>query len=373
MDGTVNKRKCFYQISKKNRQVYDYHQTFKYPNKQKHLNFQYILLNLVATFPFIYHYYKMIDLKSRLKGGILGLVVGDALGVPVEFKSRAYLNEKPIDDMVGYGTYRQAPGTWSDDSSMTFCTLDSLCRGYNLNDLANNFLKWRSESFWTPYGIVFDIGISTNNAILKFKNSKNPRTAGNDDEKSNGNGSLMRILPMAFYLKNEAIDKRFEIISEVSAITHAHIRSSMACLIYIEMARLLITGADKFTAYIEAVNSAKAFFESAGIEPDEINKFARILDGQIQSLDQNRISSSGYVVDSLEASIWSLLTTASFHDAVLKSVNLGGDTDTTGAITGGLAGIHYGFDSISSNWTKKLARIEDILHLIEKFYTYISV
>jgi len=315
----------------------------------------------------------MIDLKSRLKGGILGLAVGDALGVPVEFKSRAYLGEKPIVDMIGYGTYGQPPGTWSDDSSMNFCTLDSLCRGYNLNDLANNFLKWRSESFWTPYGIVFDIGISTNNAILKFKNSKNPKTAGNDDEKSNGNGSLMRILPLAFYLKDEPVEKRFELIGEVSAITHAHIRSSMACFIYIEMARLLITGTDKFTAYSEAVNIANAYFESADIDTHEINKFSRILDGQIQALDENRISSSGYVIDSLEASIWSLLTTASYPDAVLKSVNLGGDTDTTGAITGGLAGIHYGFDSISPNWIKKLARIKDILHLIDKFYTHISI
>ncbi len=314
----------------------------------------------------------MIDLKSRLKGGILGLCAGDALGVPVEFNSRLNLIEKPVVDMIGYGTHRQPPGTWSDDSSMTFCTMDSLCRGYNLNDMAHNFLKWRTESFWTPFGIVFDIGISTNNAILKFKNSKNPKTAGNDDEKSNGNGSLMRILPLAFYLKDESIEKRFEIISEVSSITHAHIRSSMACFIYVELARLLIIGTDKFTAYTEAINSANVFFKSSDIELDEIKNFSRILDGEIQTLDENRISSSGYVIDSLEASIWSLLTTASYHDAVLKSVNLGGDTDTTGAITGGLAGIHYGFDSISPNWIKKLARIKDILHLIEKFYTHIS-
>jgi len=310
----------------------------------------------------------MIDLKNRLKGGILGLCVGDALGVPVEFKDRSYLSQNPLNDMIGYGTYSQLPGTWSDDSSMVFCTMDSLCRGYSIIDIASNFLKWREESFWTPFGIVFDIGISTNNAILKFKNSRDPIKSGNSDEKSNGNGSLMRILPLAFSIHDESIKNRFEIIKDVSSITHAHIRSVLACFIYIEITRLLITGMDKYTAYYEAIVSLNDFFITNNIEPEEINLFKRILDGQIQTHDKNLISSSGYVIDSLEASLWSFLTTSNFKDAVLKSINLGGDTDTNGAITGGLAGIHYGFDSIPPIWTRKLARIKDILNLTEKFY-----
>ncbi len=168
------------------------------------------------------------------------------MGVPVEFKSRPYLRENPVGEMIGYGTYRQPPGTWSDDSSMTFCTMESLCNGYNLDDIANNFVKWRYESFWTPFGIVFDIGISTTKAIIQYKNTNDPRKSGNNDERSNGNGSLMRILPLAFYLKDYSIENRFEIISEVSSITHAHIRSVAACFIYVEMALQLINGIDKF-------------------------------------------------------------------------------------------------------------------------------
>ncbi len=312
----------------------------------------------------------MIDFKSRLKGGILGLCVGDALGVPVEFKSRSFLKEKPITEMIGYGTYNQLPGTWSDDSSMVFCTMDSLNRGYNLKDIAKNFMKWRNESFWTPYGIVFDIGISTNEAILKLRNVKDPRQAGNNDERSNGNGSLMRILPLAFYLKEKTLEERYQIISDVSSITHAHVRSILACFIYTEFARILITGVNKFAAFQECINTVNAFLSSLDIDSYEMEKFKRILNGQIAEVLENLISSSGYVIDSIEASIWSFLNTESFEKAVLKAINLGGDTDTNGAITGGLAGIYYGFESIPPIWIRKLARNGDVLSITEKFYNH---
>jgi len=314
----------------------------------------------------------MLDFKSRLKGGILGSCVGDALGVPVEFKSRPYLRQNPVSEMIGYGTYHQPPGTWSDDSSMTFCTIESLCNGYDLDDIANNFMKWRYESFWTPYGIVFDIGISTTKAIIQYKNTKDPKKSGNDDERSNGNGSLMRILPLAFFLKDKTTEKRFEIINEVSSITHAHIRSSAACFIYIEMAIQLLNGMDKFSAYHETTQIANNFFKKIKLNSFDFRQFERVLNGQIQSLEETQISSSGYVIDSLEASIWALLTTNSYSDAVLKSVNLGGDTDTTAAIAGGLAGIHYGFEAIPSLWINKLARIKDILNLTDKFHKSLS-
>ncbi|MDF1549814.1 MAG: ADP-ribosylglycohydrolase family protein [Bacteroidales bacterium] len=314
----------------------------------------------------------MLDFKNRLKGGIIGSCVGDALGVPVEFKSRPFLRENPVSDMTGYGTYRQPPGTWSDDSSMTFCTMESLCNGYDLDDIANNFSKWRYESFWTPFGIVFDIGISTTKAIIQYKNTNDPRKSGNNDERSNGNGSLMRILPLAFYLKDFPVEKRFEIISEVSSITHAHIRSVAACFIYVEMALQLINGMDKFSAYHETTLIAINYLKKIKINPSDFRQFEKVLNGQIQSLEVSSISSSGYVIDSLEASIWTLLTTNSYKDAVLKAVNLGGDTDTTAAVTGGLVGLHYGFESIPADWINKLARVKDVLNLTEKFYDAIS-
>jgi ADP-ribosyl-[dinitrogen reductase] hydrolase len=309
----------------------------------------------------------MLDFENRLKGGIIGSAVGDALGVPVEFKSRSYLMQNPVTEMIGQGTYNQLPGTWSDDSSMTFCTMESLCNGYDLKNIADNFVKWRYESFWTPYGIVFDIGISTANAIVKYKNSQDPKKSGNYNERSNGNGSLMRILPLAFYFKDETTSKRFQAIKDVSSITHSHIRSVIACFIYVELAIQLLNGMDKFSAYKKTIQIAKDYLNNTHLSHYELRHFDKVLSGSIQSLDQNSISSSGYVLDSLEASIWVLLTTNSFKDAVLKAVNLGTDSDTTAAITGGIAGIHYGFEAIPETWVNKLARIKDIFHLIDKF------
>jgi ADP-ribosylglycohydrolase len=310
----------------------------------------------------------MKDFESRLKGGIIGSCVGDALGVPVEFKSRHYLTQHPVNDMIGYGTYNQPPGTWSDDSSMIFCTIESLCNGYHLADIAKNFIKWRYESFWTPYGIVFDIGIGTTKAIIKLTTSKKPQKAGNSDEFSNGNGSLMRILPFAFYFHAHQTENKYEIISDVSSLTHAHIRSILSCYIYIEFAINLLNGLNKCDAYIQAVANLNLLFQKMQISQTELLHFDRILNGKITLLDENQVSSSGYVIDSLESAFWAFLNSSGYSEAVLKSVNLGGDTDTTASITGGLAGIYYGIDEIPHNWVKKLARIKDINNLVNKFY-----
>jgi ADP-ribosyl-[dinitrogen reductase] hydrolase len=315
----------------------------------------------------------MTEFSSRLKGGTLGAAIGDALGVPVEFKSRSYLKEFPVQEMTGYGTHFQPPGTWSDDSSMIFTTMESLCNGYNLSDIAKNFLRWRNECFWTPYGLVFDIGISTNQAILKLKNAKNPEDAGGSDEYSNGNGSLMRILPLAFFFLANNTPNRFDIVKSVSSITHAHIRSVIACYIYTEIIQKLTVFGDKQEAYHLAMEEIKLFFAETGIPQAEIAIFSKVLNGKIMFLEENQISSSGYVIDSLEASLWSFLTTDNFSEAVLKSVNLGGDTDTTGSITGGLAGTFYGYEALPPGWKKKLARIKDIENLCSRFLESLPV
>lgn len=310
----------------------------------------------------------MIDFESRLKGGILGLVVGDALGVPVEFMSRHKLQEKPVSDMIGYGAHNQPAGTWSDDSSMTFCTVESLCKGYNLKDIADNFVKWRYESHWTPYGVVFDIGITTTKAIINYQNLQNPHRSGLTDERSNGNGSLMRILPMAFYLKDHTIESRFNIVKEVSSLTHAHIRSVISCFIYTELAIELLNHNNRFTAFKHATNTVSEYLKTINIDAKEYARFTRVLNRDILHMEERSIQTSGYVIDSLEASLWCFFTTDSYEEAVLKAVNLGSDTDTTACITGGIAGIYYGDELIPKKWTKKIARENDINSLILEYY-----
>jgi ADP-ribosyl-[dinitrogen reductase] hydrolase len=306
-------------------------------------------------------------MNNNIRNGILGLVVGDALGVPVEFKSREYLRSYPVTDMIGYGTYNQPPGTWSDDSSLTLCLADELSKEYNLQNIANRFARWYDEAHWTPHNEVFDIGISTRKAISNIKNGIEPIKCGGKDERSNGNGSLMRILPLLFHIKD--IDnklERFKIIRDVSSITHAHIRSVLSCYYYLEFADLLCKDLKPQKSYKAANKSFKDLVKLLDIDSFETDKFKKLINNNISKLKEPDIQSSGYVIHTLEASVWCILTTNSYSEAVLKSVNLGDDTDTTAAVTGGLAGIIYTTDSIPENWLNQIARLSDIEDVIQK-------
>ena len=302
-----------------------------------------------------------------IHSALFGLAIGDALGVPVEFRERNLLRKHPVIDMREYGTHHQPKGTWSDDSSLTFCLADSLCNGYDLNEIAHYFLLWYQSKMWTPHGSVFDIGIATRNAIYRISKGEIPVLCGGYEESDNGNGSLMRILPLVFYLKNETdIELIFKKVKEVSSITHAHFRSVFSCFIYIIFALELLEKKDKKEAYTNTKKIINSFIESRDFNLKEINLFHRLLKENINELHEDKIYSSGYVLHTLEASIWCILNSNSYEETVLKAVNLGEDTDTTAAISGGLAGIIYGYDSIPKEWIENLARKEAIENLCNK-------
>ena len=313
-----------------------------------------------------------------IHSALLGVAVGDALGVPVEFRNREYLKANPVTDMMAYGTHNQPAGTWSDDSSLTFCLAEMLSEGYNLKKLSDKFINWYKYGYWTPHGDVFDIGNATSRSIHRLEQGINPLMAGGGDESDNGNGSLMRILPLVFYIKNMPIEQRFQYVSDVSSLTHRHIRSVLGCFIYIEFALQLLKATDKFEAFQRTKDVVNDFLLNNPIcSTCEIDKYHRVLanptgDCEIKPIydyAESEISSSGYVVHSLEAAIWCLLREKSYEDTVLKAVNLGSDTDTTAAIAGGLAGLFYGFDSIPQKWIDRLARKDDIFDLCEKLDT----
>ena len=308
-------------------------------------------------------------MKSNITGALLGLAVGDALGVPVEFQSRAALQAQPVTTMQGYGTHNQPPGTWSDDSSLAFCLAESLCTGYDLNDLARRFINWREYGYWTPHGTVFDIGIATSRAIRRLPTVKSPTLAGGIDDEDNGNGSLMRILPLLAFIYDKPIADRYRITTEVSSLTHGHLRSVLACFIYLEMARQLTLGLNKWDALRAMQHTVNQFFtEYPPHDPDELRMYSPILENPalpsratpLRLRAEDEIRSSGYVLHTLEASLWCFLTTDSYAEAVLKAVNLGSDTDTTGCVTGGLAGLYYGVEAIPADWLQVLARRSDI-------------
>lgn len=312
-----------------------------------------------------------MSLENKLKSAILGLAVGDALGVPYEFISRDIIKKNPCKDMIGYGTHNKKAGTWSDDTSLTLCLLDNLNnKNINYNDIMNSFVLWYDNGKYTADGHIFDIGITTSDAINNYKSGKNPIKCGLSDEYSNGNGSLMRILPIAFYIKKYFNSQLFEnsevinIIYNVSSLTHSHKRSLIACIIYTAIALNLINDMNIEKSINKALKDSFDYYKNE----KELNNYKRIFDSDFKKINDVKIESSGYVVHTLEASIWILLNTSNYEDAVLKSVNFGDDTDTTSAVTGGLAGLYYGIDNIPSKWIDILVNKELIINICNKFF-----
>lgn len=304
---------------------------------------------------------------NKIKGALLGLIVGDALGVPAEIKSRETLDEKPIEGMTGFGSHNLPPGSWSDDSSMTLCLVEALIPGYDLNRIAESFVDWVDKAKWTPYNKCFGIGSTTVAAIGMLRRGFSPEHSGCSLEDCSGNGSLMRTIPLLWYIIDKDVNTRYKIIKEVSSVTHAHALSVLSCFLYMEFARSLYKGLPIDQAFEAALETFLKKVGEDGFRLKDLRCFARLLMDDFSELPREEIESSGYVIHTLEASIWCLMTTDNYKDAVLKAVNLGGDADTTAAVVGALAGIVYGVEGIPKDWLKQIVRLEDINQLIDKF------
>ena len=310
----------------------------------------------------------------KTKGLVFGHAIGDALGVPVEFEPRAALSADPVREMRGFGAHPVPAGAWSDDTSMTLCLLDSLaeCGCIDHKDIMERFVRWYEKAEYTPTGAMFDIGIATRQALTRYMRGTAPLLCGGRGDHDNGNGSLMRIAPLALYLhkkrgKNLSAEDMRD-VHEVSMLTHAHVRSQMACGIYVLIAVRLLEGNNIKDAIRDGLGAAYGFYRDRAEFADELVTYARLWKvAEFAALPENRIKSGGYVVDTLEAVLWCLMNTESYKSCVLKAVNLGEDTDTVGAIAGGLAGLAYGWDSISPEWVRGLLRADYIGELCDKF------
>ncbi len=342
-----------------------------------------------------------------IKSGMFGLVVADALGVPYEFKDRHYCDLNPMTDMIGYGTYNQKPGTWSDDSSIALASLDGLTdyefskedlddssdtlkindfsQIINYEEVMKKFADWLIHKEYCPYGHVFDVGNTTSNAIYNFYAGRTDALhAGGAHGHDNGNGSLMRILPVSFLIYFLSLKYDFDeegemkAIHNLSSLTHRHIRSQMGCGIYIKIAVELLKNrfeSDEELDLLDLVNkgivSAKEYYGNNDEFSTEMCTYEDVFSLKIQDFDRDDIKGSGYVVNALNAALWCLLNNENYKDTALEAVNLGNDTDTTAAIAGGLAGIYYGYDMIPSHWLDQIARADYIEELCEKFSDYL--
>ncbi len=297
---------------------------------------------------------------------MLGHAVADALGVPVEFRKREELKAEPVSDMRGFGTYPYPAGTWSDDTSMSLCALDVLAKGrLDLNAVMENFGKWYCEDEFTAGGVVFDVGISCRTAINNYLVEKKSVTeCGVSGEYENGNGSLMRIHPFVLYClarDGKLCGDNMSEIFAASDLTHRHARAAVGCGIYAFVLEALLNLPSKDSVKL-GLEKARRYF----MNEEELSHYERIFAPALEELPETEIKSSGYIVHTLEAALWCLLTTSSYKECVLRAVNLGDDTDTVGAVAGGLAGALYGYDAIPEAWLGALLRREYIEDMCDK-------
>ncbi len=324
-------------------------------------------------------------LKSITPNIIYGVAVGDALGFPAQFEPISERKKRPVVDM---GKYRnevgqvcswgnELTGLWSDDTSLTLCLAESLMNGFDLKDQADKFVAWLDEGYLSARDRAFDVGMQTTESLANVRTilksgryDELDNLACDADEQSNGNGSLMRILPLLMFIKGFDPKHQFELVRKASALTHPHIRSALCCFLYLRMAEYITDETDKFTSFEQARKDTLVLMDSLNCADTEYKALHRLLHADLGKLPEDKIYSGGYVVASLEASIWCLLNTDSYRDAVLQAVNLGDDTDTTGAINGGLAALLYGEDTIPPDWIAQLKKPELLKDLISRYENY---
>ena len=309
-----------------------------------------------------------MELQERIKGGLWGVIVGDALGFPLQFKDRQRVKEEiPSPEKV-----QMVSGLWSDDSSLTLATADALANyGPSLEKIAENFVRWFYEGAYTPTGYAFDEGRTTTIAIENLRAGLDPLSSGLKGDWDNGNGSLMRILPATYwaYFKITDLREKLNFIHQVSAITHAHPRSMLGCGIYSFFIWNILDGLPKKEAYEKTLKEVQDFYSSDERFKKELKHYRRILSGEILQLEEEDIKTSGYVVHTLEAALWGFMKFNSFEGILKRLVYLGDDADTVGAVAGSIAGTYYGLKSIPHNWLEKIERREFVEEIINRFLT----
>lgn len=321
--------------------------------------------------PHGFHMTTSIEFADRLRGGIYGLLVGDALGVPYEFHSPESLPTHI--DMVPPEEFDRAhrgiaPGTWSDDGALALCLLASLlesnARGgpvLDPCDFARRLVDWYERGYLAVDGQVFDVGVQTAGAIARLRRGVDPLEAGASDERNNGNGSLMRVLPLA--LIHVGSDE--ELVRDAmlqSRLTHGHAQSRVACALYCLWVRQFLrgeSGLEPVEAWRCAVASARSFFAQHVEERD-------VLERLIRPDEPAEGTGSGWVIDTLRSARMIVERGPSFEDAVVEAVRLGHDTDTTACVVGGIVGVRDGVGAIPERWMRLLRGRELAEPLIEK-------
>src|SRR4051812_32566052 len=306
--------------------------------------------------------------RERIEGGLLGLLIGDALGVPYEFHPPETIPrslEIEFEPPAGFRRAHQgtAPGTWSDDGAQALCLLASLleCGRLDPDDLGRRLLAWRDRGEYAVGGIVFDVGIQTSRALGHLRSGVPALEAGSTEEYANGNGSLMRVLPLALWHRGGDAELAGDARAQ-SRVTHGHLRAQACCALYCLWARRILEEAD--APWEDAVATLRAIYDD---EPGFLDE----LDGTIRPLNPPVVRGSGYVVDCLHSARWAV-EAGPYEQVVKAAISLGNDTDTTACVAGGIAGIRDGVAAIPERWRQALLGRERLDPLIYELLTQVT-
>lgn len=295
--------------------------------------------------------------QARFRGCLLGLAVGDAVGTTLEFCAPGSFT--PIDDMHGGGPFALRAGQWTDDTSMALCLAHSLLyrQGFDAADQMNRYCNWYQHGYLSSTGTCFDIGGTVRQALERYLDG-GPAFSGSDDPRSAGNGSLMRLAPVAMFYAQRP-EQLGERAADSSRTTHAAPEALDACRLFAFQLRAALLGSGRDEVLRPAALPSQSLVTPA---------IGALLVRVHASVARAQIRGTGYVVDALSAALWCFATTDTFADAVLRAANLGDDADTTAAICGQLAGAFYGIDGIPAAWRERVQDAAEIVALADRLY-----
>lgn len=296
---------------------------------------------------------------------IFGVATGDAMGFPVQFYTREQAKKLNVTGMTAHRSGLYPAGSWSDDTSMTLVLADSLCEkdALDYGDIMGRFSDWLGKGRYTPGGRAYDVGRTCFRALMRYHDGVAPLDCGGLAKTDNGNGSLMRISPLVLYLRKKYGDsafddgRAFDAVHDVSRLTHAHPVALVGCDIFLAVLLALMNGMPKDAAVARGTAQVSVFVQKHSEYREAFAAYNRISGEGFRELSEEKISSSGYVVETLEAALWCFLTTDSYRTCILKILGLGRDTDSIGAVAGAMAGIHYagsGEKDIPQEWSGAL-------------------
>ena len=312
--------------------------------------------------------------KNKYRGCLVGLATGDALGVPLEFQPRGAM--PLVTEMIGNGPFHLKPGEWTDDTSMALCLGQSLldCNGFDAEDQMKKYWGWVEQGYMSSTGKMFDIGNTTAEALCRYRKTGNPY-AGVSEGSASGNGSLMRLAPIPMFYKNKSYGSLLADYSDAntgacasSRVTHGSDDCIHSCALFSVMLYKALHGASK-SEILDGDEKTWKHPPYGGAIPLTPN-VRDIAKGSYKTKVREQIQSSGYVIHTLEASLWAFYNTFTFEEGAVLAVNLAEDSDTTGAVYGQIAGAYYGYDAIPKRWLDKIVKLDMIVEMADKLYEH---